>query len=162
MLLIKNYAVVAITGLVLGFFGGYLFSDAKAERDKLNFQLTALKAENTNLIKQLEVENERHNQTQITVAETQKDLADLEMRYSNAINELNLLQLQSDTSSSNRATLSSDADSSSTVSESRCECSFKDREKFQRLYEKQLTIARDCDITTIHYNQLINLYNGIK
>lgn len=34
-----------------------------------------------------------------------------------------------------------------------------DTAKFQRLYQRQLKIARDCDITAAHYNELINLWN---
>lgn len=44
------------------------------------------------------------------------------------------------------------------VSEGRCECAGADRAKLQRLYERQMTIARDCDITAAHYNELINLW----
>jgi len=33
------------------------------------------------------------------------------------------------------------------------------RAKLQRLYERQLEIARDCDITASYYNRLIQLWN---
>lgn len=34
-----------------------------------------------------------------------------------------------------------------------------DGAKLQRLYERQLEIARDCDITAAHYNELIRLWS---
>lgn len=33
------------------------------------------------------------------------------------------------------------------------------RAKLQRLYERQLEIARDCDVTASHYNRLIQLWD---
>ena len=49
----------------------------------------------------------------------------------------------------------------SRVQDCRCERTTVDREKLQRLYQRQLIVARDCDITATHYNQLIKLYNSI-
>lgn len=37
-----------------------------------------------------------------------------------------------------------------------------DRAKLQRLYERQLVIARDCDITAAHYNELIEFYEKAR
>ena len=49
----------------------------------------------------------------------------------------------------------------SRVQDCRCERTTADRAKLQRLYQRQLIVARDCDITATHYNQLIKLYNSI-
>ncbi|MDD6318810.1 MAG: hypothetical protein PUA61_08175 [Succinatimonas hippei] len=54
--------------------------------------------------------------------------------------------------------VSATATASRRVSESTGSSSGYDRAKLQRLYEKQLLIARDCDITASHYNQLIDFY----
>ena len=42
-------------------------------------------------------------------------------------------------------------------SRSACECAKQNRDKLQRLYEQQLIIARDCDITATKNNELIRL-----
>lgn len=42
-------------------------------------------------------------------------------------------------------------------SRSACECVKQNRDKLQRLYEQQLIIARDCDITATKNNELIRL-----
>lgn len=48
------------------------------------------------------------------------------------------------------------------ISQSKCQCNGTDKAKLQRFYERQLVIARDCDITATYYNNLIDLYNGVK
>lgn len=58
--------------------------------------------------------------------------------------------------------LSTDTTTTKAISQSTCKCNGADKAKFQRLYEQQLVIARDCDITATYYNNLIDLYNGVK
>ena len=58
--------------------------------------------------------------------------------------------------------LSTDTTTTKAISQSTCKCNRADKAKLQRLYEQQLTIARDCDITATYYNNLIDLYNGVK
>ena len=57
--------------------------------------------------------------------------------------------------------VSATTSTTSRVQDCRCERTTVDREKLQRLYQRQLIVARDCDITATHYNQLIKLYNSI-
>lgn len=159
---IKKYLSVAVIASVLGFLGGYHFSSAKAEVDRLKVQQVALQEENKNLIKKLEVEHEQQKQTQITFNETQEDLADLEKLYSDVVTELNLLQLQSDLADSSNSTLPSDASASGSVQKDKCKCSGKDQAKLQRLLNEQLIVAKDCDITATYYNHLIDWYNSIS
>ena len=45
------------------------------------------------------------------------------------------------------------------VSASADKCAGSDGAKLRKLYEEQLSIARDCDITAAHYNELIRLYD---
>lgn len=159
---IKNYLSVAVIASVLGFLGGYHFSSAKAEVDRLKVQQVALQEENKNLIKKLEVEHEQQKQSQITFNETQEDLADLEKRYSDVVNELNLLQLQSDLTDSSTSTLPSDASASGSVQKDKCKCIRPDSKEFQNFTANQLMISKDCDITTTYYNHLIDWYNKIS
>lgn len=62
----------------------------------------------------------------------------------------------------NASGMSSNTNSSSSVSKGACKCSESNRAKLQRLYEWQLIIARDCDITATHYNQLIELWKELS
>lgn len=58
--------------------------------------------------------------------------------------------------------LPADTTAAKAISQSTCKCNGTDKAKLQRLYEQQLTVARDCDITATYYNNLIDLYNGVK
>lgn len=68
---------------------------------------------------------------------------------------------QSDNTSSNKD-VSSDSKTSISISQSKCQCDGTDKAKLRELYEQQLTIARDCDITASYYNNLIDLYNKVS
>ena len=48
------------------------------------------------------------------------------------------------------------------ISKTQCKCTGQDRAKLQRLYERQLVIARDCDITATYYNKLLELYQMVS
>lgn len=58
--------------------------------------------------------------------------------------------------------MSKDTKVTNTVSQGKCQCNGIDRAKFQKLYQQQLVIARDCDITATYYNKLIDLYMEIE
>ena len=68
----------------------------------------------------------------------------------------------SDSNTSSSKNMPSDSTVTTTVSKGRCECNGTDKAKLQRLFERQLTIARDCDITATHYNALIDLYDKVS
>lgn len=70
------------------------------------------------------------------------------------------LQQSGNTSSSQG--LSTDTTAAKAISQSTCKCNGADKAKLQRLYEQQLVIARDCDITASYYNNLIDLYNKVS
>ena len=69
--------------------------------------------------------------------------------------------VHTDTTDSSQG-LSTDTTTTKAISQSTCKCNGTDKAKLQRLYEQQLVIARDCDITATYYNNLIDLYNGVK
>lgn len=69
--------------------------------------------------------------------------------------------VHTDTTDSSQG-LSTDTTTTKAISQSTCKCNGADKAKLQRLYEQQLVIARDCDITATYYNNLIDLYNGVK
>ena len=69
--------------------------------------------------------------------------------------------LNNQDSATNSKQMPTATSTTSRVQDCRCERTTVDREKLQRLYQRQLIVARDCDITATHYNQLIKLYNSI-
>lgn len=68
---------------------------------------------------------------------------------------------QSDNTSSSKD-VSSNSEVTTSISQSKCQCNATDKAKLRNLYEQQLTIARDCDITASYYNNLIDLYNKVS
>lgn len=68
---------------------------------------------------------------------------------------------QSDNTSSNKD-VSSNSKTPVSVSQSKCQCDGINKAKLRELYEQQLTVARDCDITASYYNNLIDLYNKVS
>ena len=64
-------------------------------------------------------------------------------------------------SATNSKQMPTDTSTTSRIQDCRCERTTADRAKLRRLYQRQLIVARDCDITATHYNQLIKLYNSI-
>lgn len=160
---LKYSACVGFITFFVGVYAGYSFSDAKAEAKQYKANIEALEIERAELFKQLEKEHEYQQTAKATSEKAQEDLADLESRYADAINALNDLQLQQlSYDSEDIEPLSESSSTSARNTESANKCSNKDRAKLQKLYEEQLTLARDCDINAIHLNQLIDLYNSIQ
>lgn len=160
---LKYSACVGFITFFVGAYAGYSFSDAKAEAKQYKANIEALEIEREELIKQVEKEHEYQQTAKAASQKAEEDLADLESRYADAINALNDLQLQQLSYDNQDAEpLSESSSSTADNSKSKSESCYADRAKLQRLYEEQLTLARDCDINAIHLNQLIDLYNSIQ
>lgn len=163
MLPIKICVITSLAAFAVGFTVGYSFRDDKAEVERLETVQAALKQENENLIKELEILHEYEKAAQATAEQTQEDLASLESRYADAIAELNYMQLQQlEYDSDDSSALSEDASVAKPVSQSTSKCTGADKAKFQRLYEKQLMISKDCDINSTYLNNLIDWYSSIS
>lgn len=70
--------------------------------------------------------------------------------------------LQQSGNASSSKDVSSNSKTSISISQSKFQCDGTDKAKLRKLYEQQLTIARDCDITASYYNNLIDLYNKVS
>lgn len=159
----KVYGLIGGILFMLGFYSGYSIKANSADIEKLELQQIALKAENANLIEQLRIEHEHQQAAETVAKQTQEDLADVENRYADAVNELNALQLQYATDAGgNSAALSSDASASGAVSQGGCKCGGENKAAFQRLLERQMILSRDCDINATYLNRLIEWYKGIS
>ena len=73
-----------------------------------------------------------------------------------------LIDSLSKSSASNQNSVPSASGSSVPISKSTSKCTEQHRAKLQRLYEQQLVIARDCDITAAHFNELIDFYEALN
>jgi uncharacterized protein YqfA (UPF0365 family) len=163
MLPFKSHLIICATALIVGLCAGYSIRDEKADLDRLEQIQAALQTENENLVKQLEQEHEYQKAAQAVAEQTQKDLAELEDMYADAVNELNDMQLQQlSYDCDDSSALSEDPTITESVSEETSKCTGYNKVAFQKLYEDQLKLAKDCDITASYYNRLIDLYNSIQ
>ena len=93
-----------------------------------------------------------------SAANARKEQDEIEARYKSLLADAaDALSVHADSARS-KDSLPGDASAAAAVSERAGERHAAYRAKLQRLYERQLEIARDCDITAAHYNELINLW----
>ena len=74
----------------------------------------------------------------------------------------NIVGLHNEDNTSSNSDMPSTASTAGAVQRSECRCDGKNTEKLRRLYQEQLIIARDCDITASHYNELIRYYESVS
>lgn len=74
----------------------------------------------------------------------------------------NIVSLHNEDNASGNSDMSSNASTAGAVSDCECRCDDKNATKLRRLYQEQLIIARDCDITASHYNELIRYYESVS
>lgn len=116
----------------------------------------------------LEDKAKKENVFNGVLADAQSNIALDVQHITSTYNRYHFNRLFSDTDSVHTDTtdssqgLSTDTTTTKAISQSICKCNGTDKAKLQRLYEQQLVIARDCDITATYYNNLIDLYNGVK
>jgi len=81
---------------------------------------------------------------------------------SNIVTDNSISLHNSQDNTSRNSDMSSTATTAGAVSDCKCRCDGKDAAKLRRLYQEQLIVARDCDITATHYNALIEFYRSIS
>lgn len=104
---------------------------------------------------------EKYLQDKANSAATQaaKEKNEIEARYKSLLADAaDAFSLHADGARSKNG-VPGDASAPGAVSERANQRAGADGAKFQKLYQEQLAIARDCDITAAHYNELINLWN---
>lgn len=116
----------------------------------------------------LEDKAKKENVFNGVLADAQSNIALDVQHITSTYNRYHFNRLFSDTDSVHTDTtdsgqgLSTDTTAAKTISQSTCKCNGTDKAKLRKLYEQQLTIARDCDITASYYNNLIDLYNKVS
>ena len=123
------------------------------ENKLTSYKNEQLQAVNQQLIRVRTEERRQRKRADEASKNLQKAMSDVDALYKR-ITSVSLRQsINNTTDSMPRAS----GNSSRVTSRSTCQCAKQNREKLQRLYEQQLTIARDCDITATKYNELLQL-----
>ena len=158
---ILSYIAIIIAFVASGYYLAAKRYEAKFEEYRAEQAQAVIKQQEA----YRELENKQHAQVSTIQSNLADGVADVIKSY-NALNDsidsfdVNSMHDNKD-SATNSKQMSTDTSTTSRVQECRCERSRADRARLQRLYQRQLVVARDCDITATHYNQLIKLYNSI-
>lgn len=162
--------ILLITAIALcaGSFGiGY-----DSAQTKCNLQIKELQLKSEQIIQeQKDKQNEQEQSVLQGLSNVQSDLYSSNQDTTSRFNILNSTSLfdrnvdsvQYNSDSTSRDTnLSDNSDTTERVSSCNCKCPASDRARLQRLYERQLTLARDCEITANSYNSLIDFYLSLQ
>ena len=158
---ILSYIAIIVAFVASGYYLAAKRYEAKFEEYRAE-QAQAVIKQQEEFRKQ---ERERYAQVSTIQSNLADGVADVIKSY-NTLNDsmdsfdVNSLHDNKD-SATNSKQMPTDTSTASRVQGCRCECSRVNRARLQRLYQQQLIVARDCDITATHYNQLIKLYNSI-
>lgn len=149
---------------------GYRYADIQREREIAQIQ-EQMKAQE---VIALQNKNERENVYSKALSESQSKIAVSSDRITAAYRDLNawadsnifadngISLHNSQDNASRNSDMSSTATTAGAVSDCKCRCDGKDQAKLRRLYQEQLIIARDCDITASYYNELIKFYRSVS
>ncbi len=149
----------------LGVVGGYHLASTQCELEKLEFYNDALEKQAQADRKTQDMENVYKDALVNAQSGVVLDLERINADFTGARFDFSSWSdgMHDDkTGADSTKQLSDTPATSSAVSEKKCGCSATDRAKLQRLYEQQLVIARDCDITTSYYNRLLEMYQQLR
>ena len=79
-----------------------------------------------------------------------------------SLSKFNVEQLRAEDTSSDTTLRPDTRITVRNATEMKDRCVRQDHAKLQRLYEQQLEVARDCDITATYYNKLSELYENVR
>ena len=160
------YKILSYIAIIVAFVAsGYYLAAKRYEAKFEEYRAEQAQA----VIKQQEEFRKQEAESYAQVSTIQSNLADGVADVIKSYNTLNDSMDSFDVNSlhdnkdsaTNSKQMSTATSTTSRVQECRCERTTVDRARLQRLYQRQLVVARDCDITATHYNQLIKLYNSI-
>lgn len=143
------------------FLMGYNFAARNYELKIAHLEQQAKDYENKVLTSTLETE--RKNQELVTlqtkkVNDDVKKIDDDFKRYSNELNSDSL----SDSGSPNKVSLPTTSTTTYNLSTCKCRYTSADNRKLKAIKQRQLEIAKDCDIAKSKLNSLIMLYNSAR
>lgn len=157
----RELSLAVFISLLLGLFVGWKLTSNYFEKE-MNIMILEIKEQNEkNHNKSIEKQVKDTEQLVVTLGELNNETQQINNQFYN-FSQLNIERLQSDNSSGNKLLSTKTSTTERTTAEKKCQCNGTYKTKLQRLYEQQLTIARDCDITATYYNKLLELYNNVR
>lgn len=156
----KRLSIVGISFLLLGLFIGWKVTSTYFETEMNAMLLQIQEQEQKSHVEALKKTIKNTETLTVKLGELNNETSNINNKFM-SLSKFNIEQLRSDTSSD--TTLRPDTRTAErTTTEKKDRCTRQDSAKFQRLYEQQLEVARDCDITATYYNKLLELYKNVR
>lgn len=157
----RKLSLAVFISLSLGLFVGWKLTSNYFEKE-INIMILKIKEQNEkNHNKSIEKQVKDTEQLVLTLGELNNETQQINNQFYN-LSQLNIERLQSDNPSGNKLLPANTTTTERTTAKKKCQCVENNKRKFRELYEQQLTIARDCDITSSYYNKLLELYNNVR
>ena len=148
-----NYISIAI----IAFWCGWFVNGLRYENNMQNYINKELQQQIQAVEDAKAKEHEYREKADKTTRQAKEAIDAVNAHYHKLLNDS-----LSKSSASSQDSVPAASGSSGPISKSTSKCTEQHRAKLQRLYERQLVIARDCDITAAHYNELIDFYEGLS
>lgn len=162
------YGLAAYASILgAGFVVGYYSASNRCELEKLEFQNDALEKQAQANRKAQSVENVYKNALidaqsgiSLDLNKISADFNDAKRDFFDGLDPHGVYH--NEAGADNSKSMPVAPATARTVSKETCRCGTKDQAKLQRLYERQLVIAKDCDITATYYNHLLEMYQQLQ
>lgn len=163
------YAGFCLLSSVVCGLMGYRYADAQREREIAQIQ-EQMKAQE---VIALQDKIDKEYVFTKALSESQSKIAISNDRIATTFSNLNAwadsgfvidnsISLHNEDNPSGNSGLSDSTTTAGAVSDCKCRCDGKNSTELRRLYQEQLILARDCDITASYYNELIKFYEHVS
>jgi len=157
----KRLSIVGISFLLLGLFIGWKVTSTYFEAEMNAMLLQIQEQEQKSHVEALEKTIKNTETLTVKLGELNNETSNINNKFM-SLSKFNIEQLRPEDTSSDTALRPDTRTTERTTTEKKDRCVRQDRAKFQRLYEQQLEVARDCDITATYYNKLLELYKNVR
>lgn len=165
-----KFTLVSFISLgLICFIGGYDLATIKAKYQLKEIEVKTQEALNAALKEQLTKEREYYNA--VTNAQNSFDLSasainnHFESLHDSKLFDSSQWLSEWPTSSGDKTLSDTSTDTAKPVTETQCRCTGRDRLKLsrvQKLYEKELAKARQCDLNAVQLNSLIDIVEKLQ
>lgn len=156
---LKLLLIVATMSAVIGSCFGITVTAKHYRAEIINLQAEAIKTEQDALVKQLNIEHEWQAKQEQADKEATDEINKIKDKYNAAMSKLHANSLHSDSSSSNRTTLSTNTTS---TREAKATCEYRQlRQERRALAEYVLKLSAKCDEIAVERNELSKRYQSL-
>lgn len=157
----KRLSIVGISFLLLGLFIGWKVTSTYFEAEMNAMLLQIQEQEQKSHVEALEKTIKNTETLTVKLGELNNETSNINNKFM-SLSKFNIEQLCAKDTSGDTALRPDTRTTERTTTKKKDRCVRQDHAKFQRLYEQQLEVARDCDITATYYNKLLELYENVR